>query len=122
MRDYGFSLQGLYNVDSKWGVGLRAEYASGSGDSFEGEEVVPREEDFARAERYRLSPMLVYRPSAHSRLRLQYNWDRSDYGSGNGSDTSAHSVWLSFELMLGKHPYSNASLGKGACDSCGHHH
>ena len=96
--DWGFYVQALKALDKKWSVGLRYEYVTGSGDSFEGDEVVAREDDFDRSDRYRISPMLVYQHSEFTKMRLQYNYDDSD------TDDEANTIWLGVEVILGSHP------------------
>jgi hypothetical protein len=93
LRDWGLYSQLLYGFRPRWAAGLRFEYASGSGT---GEEV--RNEDPLRADRYRISPLLVYHPTEFSRLRLQYNYDDADHLAEN-----AHSVWLGVEILYGAH-------------------
>ncbi|MBX3463798.1 MAG: hypothetical protein KF830_11565 [Planctomycetes bacterium] len=102
LRDWGGYLYAVYGFDVGWAVGLRAEYASGSGASYLGGGEFARQEDPWRADRLRLSPMLSYQTSEYSRLRLQYNYDHSDH-----LDDAVHSVWLGFEILIGPHqPHS----------------
>ncbi len=55
-------------------------------------------EDHALAPRWRLSPVFTWFPTEFSKLRLQYNFDRSDAFA-----KAQHSVWLQFEFLLGAH-------------------
>jgi hypothetical protein len=96
--DWGFYVQGLKAINKKWSVGLRYEYATGSGDSFEEDERISRDDDFDRSDRTRISPLLVYQHSEFTKLRLQYNMDDSD-AEGNAS-----TIWLGVEVILGSHP------------------
>ncbi|MCH2205873.1 MAG: hypothetical protein MK132_08385 [Lentisphaerales bacterium] len=96
--DWGFYVQALKAIDKKWSVGLRYEYVSGSGDSFEGEEFIDREEDFERSDRVRISPLVVYQHSEFTKMRLQYNFDDSD------TEGEANTLWLGVEVILGSHP------------------
>ncbi|MCM8531405.1 MAG: TonB-dependent receptor [Lentisphaeraceae bacterium] len=98
LDDWGFYVQGLKSLDDKWSIGLRYEYVTGSGDSYEGEEVVDRDDDFNRSDRFRVSPLLVYQHSEFTKLRLQYNFDSSD------TDDDASTLWLGLEVLLGSHP------------------
>ena len=50
------------------------------------------------APRWRLSPALTWFPTEFSKLRLQYNFDRSDLFPQN-----EHSLWLQLEFLLGAH-------------------
>jgi Uncharacterized protein conserved in bacteria len=95
LNDWGLYTQVLYGFKPRWAAGLRFEYASGGGD---GE--TPRDEDPFRANRYRVSPLLVYHLSEFSRLRLQYNYDNAKHLEND----TAHSVWLGFEVLYGAHP------------------
>ena len=102
LRDHGGYLYGIYGFAVGWAIGLRAEYATGSGESYRGEGEFARAQDPWRADRLRLSPMLSYQTSEFSRVRLQYNYDDSDH-----LDDEVHSVWLGFEILLGPHqPHS----------------
>jgi hypothetical protein len=100
--DWGFYSQLLYGFRYGWAAGLRGEYASGRGASVGG-----RDRDPFRDNRLRLSPLLSWRPTEFSRIRLQYNYDRAEHleFDGLGSrNRDAHSVWLGFEYLLGTHP------------------
>jgi hypothetical protein len=98
LRDHGGYLQAIYGFAPQWAAGLRGEWGSGSGDSYEGGGVFGRGADPYRCDRVRLSPMLAYKPSEYSRIRLQYNFDDSDH-----LDDEVHSVWLGFEILIGAH-------------------
>ena len=96
--DWGFYVQGLKAIDKKWSIGLRYEYVSGDGDSFEGEERVDRDSDFDRSDRIRISPLVVYQHSEFTKMRLQYNFDDSD------AEGEANTIWFGVEVILGSHP------------------
>jgi len=98
LRDHGSYVQALYGFITGWAVGLRAEMASGSGETG----VTDRSDDPLRDDRTRLSPLLSWNPSHFSRLRLQYDYDQFDHDA-DGED-SAHSVWFGFEVLIGAHP------------------
>jgi len=95
LEDAGVYSQVLYGVCPGWEVGLRGEYASGRG---EGEEA--RAEDPRRDDRMRVSPLVQYRPSEFSRVRLQVNYDDADHLA----DGDAVTVWLGGEILFGTHP------------------
>ncbi len=101
LRDAGFYSQVLWGFAHPWAAALRLEYASGHGQSVEDGELVSRRNDPFRADRWRLSPLLVYQPSEFSRIRLQYNYDNTPFLPG---DPSANSVWLGVEVLYGSHP------------------
>lgn len=95
LEDYGFYTQALYAFDSPWALGLRYEYATGDGASvgdFDG-----RDDDPFRADRQRLSPLLVWQFAPTGRARLQYNYDHAD----NLDDETAHSIWFGVEWAFG---------------------
>jgi hypothetical protein len=73
---------------------------NGSGQSYDqATQTFSRSSDMFRAQRWRLSPLLEFHPSEFSRFRLQYNYDDTD-----ALAQPAHSVWLGFEVLIGKHP------------------
>lgn len=98
LHDYGGYLYACYGFAVGWAFGLRGEYATGSGGSYQGGGAFDRSQDPFRCDRLRLSPMLSYQTSEFSRLRLQYNYDDSDHLSDR-----VHSVWFGFEILLGPH-------------------
>lgn len=99
LRDTAFYTQMVYGFRWGWGVGLRAEYATGEGASIAEGLLSPRQEDPLRADRLRISPLLLWHPTEFSRLRLQYNYDNTDTLIGG----DAHTVWLGAEILYGEH-------------------
>lgn len=100
LRDHGFFLQGLWGFQRGWSTGLRAEIATGSGESYDADaDTFSRALDFDRTDRLRVSPILVYQPSEFTRIRLQYNYDESDHLGDSGE----HSIWLTFQTLIGVH-------------------
>ncbi len=98
LHDWGVYTQVLYGFVRNWAVGLRYEYAGGKGrsvDVYNG-----RDEDPFRDNRHRLSPLITWRATEFSRIRLQYNYDETDHLDSN----DAHSVWVGFEVLIGQHP------------------
>ncbi len=95
LYDWGFYAQALYGFTYPWAAGVRVEYAGGSGQSVGG-----RAADPFRGNRFRLSPLLTWRPTEFSRIRLQYNYDDAQFLP----DRTAHSVWLGFDILYGFHP------------------
>jgi len=95
LRDWGFYTQLLYGFRYGWAGGLRYEYASGSGESVGG-----RAADPMRSTRHRIAPLLSWRPTEYSRIRLQYNLDRPEFLDNEWQS----SVWLAFEVLYGEHP------------------
>ena len=101
LYDYGLYVQGLWQAPAGWGLGLRYEYATGSGGEM-------RSTNSMRDNRTRISPLLLWQFSEFGRLKLQYNYDRADFLK----DKEAHSVFLS----------ANWSFGLGTPDHAGHDH
>jgi hypothetical protein len=100
LDDYGGYLQALYGFAPNWAAGLRAEWVTGSGDSYDADsQTFGRSFDPYRCDRVRFSPLLAYHPSEYSRLRLQYDYDDSDH-----LEDPVHSIWLGFEILIGAHP------------------
>jgi hypothetical protein len=100
LHDQGAYLQALWGFELGWDVGLRGDWAGGSGASYDPTtQTFGRAGDPYRADRFRISPMLQYHPSEFSRFRLQYNYDDTD-----ALADPVHSVWLGFEMLIGKHP------------------
>ena len=96
LQDVALYTQLLWGFRPHWETGLRFEYAKGSDDA-----PIPRDEDPLRDERYRVSPILAWRPTEFTRVRLQYNYDDADFLEGSDP---AHSVWLGFDASIGAHP------------------
>ncbi len=94
LGDWGLYTQLLWGFLRDWSAGLRYEFVSGDGPSVGGRSMDP-----FRDERQRLSPVIVWTPTHFSRVRLQYNFDQADHLADD-----AHSVWLGFEVLIGKHP------------------
>ncbi len=100
LHDQGGYLQVLWGFTPQWEIGLRGEWVGGAGASYDPvSQTFDRAADPQRTNRFRLTPLLAYHPSEFSRLRLQYSYDDSD-----ALADPAHSVWLGFEMLIGKHP------------------
>ena len=97
LNDWGLYTQLLYGFTYGWAAGVRYEYATGSGQSVGG-----RANDPFRDDRQRVAPLLSWRPTEFSRLRLQYNYDQAQH-----LEDDAHSVWLGVEILYGQHPAHN---------------
>ena len=82
-----------------WLVGLRGEYATAGGDSVEHEGMIDHDDDAMRDTRIRISPLVAWKPSEFSRLRLQYDYDKAEH-----LEDDAHSVWLGLDVLIGAHP------------------
>ena len=87
--DWGSYLQLSWGYRPGHIVGLRLDRVAGD----QGNPVDPN-----LAPRWRLSPALTWFPTEFSKLRLQYNFDRSDL-----FPQDEHSLWLQLEFLLGAH-------------------
>lgn len=97
LRDLGLMAQFEVGLADQWSAGLRYEQATGRGDSVGG-----READPSRDDRWRLSPLITWRPMEALRLRLQYNLDHADHLE----DDYAHTIWLGLDVVLGRHSHA----------------
>lgn len=95
VEDWGLYSQLVWGFRPGWETGVRFEYATGSDDGLE-----ERDGDPARCDRIRVSPMIAYRPSEFSRVRLQYNYDDAEFLE----DGEAHTIWAGLEVLFGSHP------------------
>ena len=96
LDDWGMYTQLLYGFRINWATGVRFEYANGSGLGYNHG---GRDGDPFRDKRYRLSPLLSWRASEFTRIRLQYNYDHATH-----LEEAAHTMWLGFEWLYGAHP------------------
>jgi hypothetical protein len=99
LKDWAWLVQGVYGFAPHWIAGLRVEEAGGESSSFS----QLRSQDPNRSDRFRLSPIITYKPSEFSKVSLQYNHDQADHLK----DQSQSSVWLSMEVLIGSHPAHN---------------
>ncbi len=103
LKDWGLYAQIEWGFRPGWSAGLRGEYATGSGETVHTDEEdveFSRQDDPLRDDRIRIAPVLTWRMSEFSRLRLQYNFDRADHLPAG----QASSLWLGFEALIGAHP------------------
>ena len=101
LTDWGGYTQVSWGFAPRWVTGIRYEYVTGSGDNLDGTYApLSRDTDPFRNNRTRISPLLIWRPSEFSRLRLQYNRDRAV----TLEDGRANSLWFGFEFLYGSHP------------------
>ncbi len=94
LADLGVMVQVEVGLADQWSAGLRYEQATGNGDSVGG-----RAADPLRDDRWRISPLITWRPHEALRLRLQYNLDHAEHLE----DDYAHTVWLGLDVVLGRH-------------------
>jgi len=83
----GFYIQSLYGFKRQWVTGIRF----GSADATDPSD--PR-----TGGRWRISPNLTFYPSEFSKIRLQYNYDRSD-----DLNDPIHAVFVQYEFSIGAH-------------------
>ncbi len=106
LLDWGFYSQVLWGFSRPWVLGFRVDYARGQRDSYDDAAGLSYDSvaDSLRDQRGRASINLTYYPSEFSKVRLQYNYDRSEFLSRGFSDPKdAHSVFLQFEILFGAH-------------------
>ena len=107
LKDWGFYSQLLWGFRKDWAGGIRFDYASGGGNSVSVNflsgmvNILHRNQDPFRNNRYRISPLLAWHPTEFSRFRLQYNYDHFSERLIEFGRRDAHSVWLGVEFMLG---------------------
>jgi hypothetical protein len=87
--DWGSYLQVSWGYKPGYVLGLRLDRVAGDRGDFD---------DPGLAARWRLSPAFSWFPTEFSKLRLQYNFDRSD-----ALRDDEHSLWLQLEFLLGAH-------------------
>ena len=99
LKDRDLSAPGTWGFAAGWAVGLRAETATGSGQSYDpGSQTFGTASDPWRAERFRISPILTYKPSEFSRIRLQVADDRA-----RPDGTRDRQLFLQYQMSLGAH-------------------
>lgn len=100
LEDFGGYGQVLYGFARGYSGGVRVDWASAAGASYDrGSQGFDRSSDPFRTDRLRVSPLFTWHASEFARIRLQYDYDDSDH-----LRSPAHSVFLSFEALLGTHP------------------
>lgn len=90
LKDSGGFSQLLWGFKPGWVAGLRYGYATADGNTAA---------DPLRDDRTRISPNLSWFPSEYSKLRLQYNHDKTEHLT----DNTNHSLWLQYEFSIGSH-------------------
>lgn len=83
----GYYIQSLYGFKRQWVAGVR--YGSANATELD---------DPRTGDRWRISPNLTYYPSEFSKIRLQYNYDRSD-----DLADPIHAVFIQYEFTIGAH-------------------
>ena len=88
----GFYIQGLYQMD-RWRIGVRFDRMA----IFKDEVLLAGEKQNYSGQPYRWTGALEFNPTEFSRIRLQYNYDKSDPNKLN------QEVFLQFLLAVGAH-------------------
>jgi len=86
-KNEGSYIQSLYGFKRQWVAGVRYEHADAT-DPFD-----PR-----TGKRERVSSNLTFYPSEFSKIRLQYNHDKSDE-----RDKPIHALFVQYEFLMGAH-------------------
>ncbi len=90
LKDSGGFTQLLWGFKPGWVAGLRYDFAHADGDT---------SADPLRDTRTRISPNMIRYLSEHSKLRLQYNYDKTEHLA----DNTNHSLWLQVKFNIGSH-------------------
>ena len=99
LDDVGLYSQLLWGFARPWVAGVRYELARGEAAVLESADgAYDTRGDALRDDRQRYSAVVSHYPSEFSKLRLQYDFDRSEHLSDD-----AHSVFLQFEILFGAH-------------------
>lgn len=99
LHDAGFYSQVTYGFRPGWTIGMRLDHA-------DGDECLALDSrgDSLRDRRDRISTALTYYPTEFSKVRLQYDLDRSQFLADTLGDTGTeHSFWVQWEFNLGAH-------------------
>jgi hypothetical protein len=100
LSDWGVYSQLIWGFARPFSIGARYDFAHGQSDAFmvAGNNYTTAS-DPLRDRRHRVSGVLTYYPSEFSKLRLQYNFDHTQFLDGS----DAHSVYLQAEILFGAH-------------------
>ncbi|MCF6258089.1 MAG: hypothetical protein L3J98_14265 [Gammaproteobacteria bacterium] len=90
LKDSGGFTQVLWGFKPGWIAGLRYDFARANGNTAT---------DPQRDNRTRISPNVTWYLSEYSKLRLQYNYDKTEHLA----DNTNHSLWLQYEFNIGSH-------------------
>jgi hypothetical protein len=100
LDDAGLYSQLLWGFARPWVAGVRYDRALGEAATVPiADGAYSTNADALRDSRQRYSAVLSYYPSEFSKLRLQYNYDRTEFLS----DGDAHSAFVQFEILFGAH-------------------
>jgi hypothetical protein len=95
-KQNGFYVQGIYQFMPQWRTGLRYDQLSSSADGSDADVLEEASLDNEGIKPKRYSVMTEWLPSEFSRVRLQYNHDKS-YEHGD------HQIILQYTMSLGAH-------------------
>jgi len=98
-KQAGFYVEGIYKFAQRWRAGLRYDLINKNDVFVNGiNKNLPNN-------MYKYSAMIDFLPSEFSRIRLQYNYDRSLFirNAGNWERKPNHEIILQFNLAIGAH-------------------
>lgn len=96
LHDWGLVSNLVYDFSKQWQAGFRVDYVE-----LDDHEDEDEDEEHVPAERLRISPLIAWRATEFSKIRLQYNYTDPDEGD------AVHSVWIGAEVLIGAHPAHN---------------
>jgi hypothetical protein len=100
LRDWGAYSQLIWGFARPFNIGVRYDFARGENDTFTvAGDTYSAASDPLRDRRERVSGVLTYYPSEFSKIRLQYNFDHTQFLP----ERDAHSVYVQAEILFGAH-------------------
>lgn len=98
LTDFGLATALLWDIDAKWTVGARYEFATSRGDSVN--TFASNGADPFRGNRHRISPIAIWNFSKLGRLSFQYNYDHAQFLTAP-ERRSVHSAFLNVHWKFG---------------------
>ena len=98
LTDVGVATALLWDIDERWTVGARYEYASSRGESLN--TYAGNGADPFRGNRHRVSPLVAWNFSKFGRVSFQYNYDHAMFLSAPDR-RSVHSAFLNVHWKFG---------------------
>lgn len=109
LSDVGVFASALVDLDDRWTIGGRYEYASSTRDNVDD---IANGADPFRGNRHRFSPLVIWRFAPLGRVSFQYNLDHAQFLRDTGERRVVHSAFINV----------NWRFGLGASSHIGHDH